>query len=475
MPLLETYPLLHQALKTIGLTAFHTLWSGCLLLLLLIVILKIIPAPQAKVRFAVSWTVLQFLLLLLVVIFFQQWKGTTIVSDPSENLAPISVPTDEVVLSTEPIATKQHISSPLLTDWQAVLHQWAPLGASLWLLGCLFHLARLVGGLGHIRRLRAYSQPLSHDWEKRLARLKQQLGLRVKVVFLSSYQTTVPLTFGWLKPVVLIPASLLTQLAPEQIEMIVLHELAHIRRHDYLWSLSQSVAEVVLFYHPAYWYIARVLEREREFACDQLTVDIIQQPRAYARTLLSIAATKTTSYGLAATGRRDLSARIKRIVTPVTDRGSIPLVPTLLLISGLGLASVAYAWQSPHPIEQDRTNETIKTLTNQSTTNQEKQWLYILNGKVQTRRPAFLDQDSMKGQWETFTVPKTEEWIKPYLTSTQQHLLLDSTYGGILFIVSEEFIDDLNRTNAWPPPSATYPDQKKKQNFGIDLILPDWY
>ena len=462
MALLENYSLLHQALKMVGLTVFHTLWSGCLVLLLFIVVLKIIPVPRAKVRFAISWTVLQLLLLLFVGIFFQQWKETAIATKP---LAPsgnvtsaLGLPSETLISTGSPAA--EPITSPAQTiHWRTVLHQWAPVGAVLWLLGCLFHLVRLGGGLWHTQQFRVHSQPLSNDWEGRLNSLKQYLGVGRKVAFLSSHQTLVPFTFGWLRPVVLIPTSLLTQLSPEQIEMIVLHELAHIRRHDYLWSLGQSVAEIVLFYHPAYWYIARVLEREREFACDQMTVDVTQQPETYARTLLDIASTKATAFGLAASNRRDLSARIKRIVAPTYHRQNVQLAPALILVGLLGFASVTFALQRQPsvPSNANKIDSQLHPKASHDSLNAANQWLYIVNGQVQTSRPAFLDQDHMKGRWETYAISRTEEWIKPYLTVAQRRSLSDGTYDGILLVTNKKLLDkSLKWSNPWQSSSGQW-------------------
>ena len=353
MAQLENYPLVRQLLEAVGLSVFHTLWAGCLLLLLLIIVLKVMPTSLAKARFTVSLLALQLLFLLFLAIFFYQWNQVTPPPDPVAKTITTPLPATTMVLPAAP-APVAVTTPPVNVSWRTLLHQWSPWLAMVWLLGGLYHAICLVLGLQHTRRLRAHAEPVSAEWEKRFARWKQHLGLKSPIGFSQSGQAAVPLTFGWLKPVVLIPASLLTQLAPAQVEMIVLHELAHIRRRDYLWSLSQSIAEIVLFYHPAYWYIARVLEREREFACDQMTVGITQQPETYAHTLLQVASATSPTYGLAVSGKRGLSARIKRIVAPNRGQRSIQVMPMLVLISLLGLASVTFALQL-QPSDSDRT------------------------------------------------------------------------------------------------------------------------
>ena len=348
MLLSENYSFVRQSLEVVGLTVFHTLWAGGLLLLLLMLVLRIMPTQLAKARFAVSLAALQLLFLIFLGVFFYQCHQLSPAAEPVDKTTAAPGPPIPTVLPSVSTTAAEVNASSAPVPWYVHLQAWSRWWAALWLLGAAYHALQLLLGVRHTRQLRTKAQRVSDDWERRFDRLKECLGIERPVLFLRSDQTAVPLTFGWLKPVVLIPASLLTQLSPEQLEMIVLHELAHIRRHDYFWSLRQSVAEVVLFYHPAYWYIARVLEREREFACDQMTVRLTQQPQTYARTLLEVANTTTPNYGLAVSGKRGLSDRIKRIVNPAPGQSNGPVLPALVLIGILGVASATFAMQWHH-------------------------------------------------------------------------------------------------------------------------------
>ena len=98
----------------------------------------------------------------------------------------------------------------------------------------------------------------------------------------------VPTVIGWLKPVVLLPASALAGLSPNQVEAILAHELAHIRRHDYLVNLLQTLVETLLFYHPAVWWLSRRIRAERENCCDDLAVSLCGDPVAYAAALAEL-------------------------------------------------------------------------------------------------------------------------------------------------------------------------------------------
>lgn len=360
MQLLENYPTVRLLLEAVGLSVFHTLWAGGLLLLLLIVVLKAIPAQRPRARFTVAFLTLQLLFLLFSGTFFYHWNQLASASDPTVT---ITAPTPTPTIAAPPalVVAIETNAPATATNWSTLLHRWSPWWAALWLLGGVFHAIQLLRGLQHTRRLSAGAQPVSGDWENLFVRLQERLGIKRPVKFRESDRTNVPLTFGWLKPVVLTPVGLLTQLSLEQVEMIVLHELAHIRRHDYLGSLLQSVAEVLLFYHPAYWYIARVLEREREFACDQMTINVTQQPETYARTLLQVATTAAPSYGLAASGKRGLSARIKRIMAPASGQRGVQILPALILIGVLGLASVTLVKKKKTERMLDRIEQKLPT------------------------------------------------------------------------------------------------------------------
>ena len=104
-----------------------------------------------------------------------------------------------------------------------------------------------------------------------------------------------PTVIGWLKPVVLLPASALAALTPQQLEAILAHELAHIRRHDYLVNLLQTLVETLLFYHPAVWWLSRRIRIERENCCDDLAVSLCGDPVAYAAALADLEALRSST------------------------------------------------------------------------------------------------------------------------------------------------------------------------------------
>src|SRR5437870_3197950 len=149
--------------------------------------------------------------------------------------------------------------------------------------------AGLASGWATPRRLAtAGTRPVSEAWRQALARLARQLRVSRPVRLLASALIEVPAVIGWWRPVILIPVSVLAGggLTPLQLDALLAHELAHVRRHDYLVNLLQAVVETLLFYHPAVWWVSARVREERERCCDDLAVAACGDVRVYATALL---------------------------------------------------------------------------------------------------------------------------------------------------------------------------------------------
>jgi GWxTD domain-containing protein len=157
----------------------------------------------------------------------------------------------------------------------------------------------------------------------------------------------VPAVIGFLKPVILVPAGLLAGLPAEQLEGILAHELAHIRRCDYLVNLAQSLVEGLLYYHPAVWWVSSVVRAERENCCDDVAVAVSGDARGYAAALANLEESRWTApeTALAASGG-DLMKRIRRLLEPKEGPrpAGAPVLGAAVLIVGLGVA--LFGWQS---------------------------------------------------------------------------------------------------------------------------------
>ena len=155
------------------------------------------------------------------------------------------------------------------------------------------------------------------QWQLAADRLARRLGLRRRVHVTESDTVDTPVVIGWWQPVILLPLAALSGLTPGQIDTILTHELAHIRRHDYLVNVLQHVTETLLFYHPAVWWVSSRMRIEREQCCDAVVVDLCGDPLDYATALTHLEEARSTNavFALAATGGR-LAERIRRVLGP---------------------------------------------------------------------------------------------------------------------------------------------------------------
>jgi uncharacterized protein (TIGR03435 family) len=209
-----------------------------------------------------------------------------------------------------------------------------PWVVAIWIAGAMVFWLRLIRGWFFAGRLRSsLVRPAPCEWQHALDRLKTRLRVSRPVRLLVSPLVQAPAMVGWLRPVVLTPVGALAGLPPEQVEALLLHELAHIRRHDYLVNIVQSAIEALLFYHPAVWWISGHIRAERELCCDDMAISVSGDPVTYARALaelkLESARLPNLNAVIAATGG-SLAHRIARLLDESRPASSA--------VSGLGLA-----------------------------------------------------------------------------------------------------------------------------------------
>jgi D-alanyl-D-alanine endopeptidase (penicillin-binding protein 7) len=187
---------------------------------------------------------------------------------------------------------------------------------ALWA-GCAGALGlRMAAGLLWIGRA-ARVQACDPAWQDRLSRLAERCGLGREVRLRVVDGLASPITAGWWRPVVLVPASLVAGMPPHLLEALLAHELGHVRRHDYLVNLLQNVIETLLFYHPAVWWLSRRIRAEREQIADDFAARHLGEPRRLALALSELEKLQFSSHHLAqAANGGDLMARIRRLLRP---------------------------------------------------------------------------------------------------------------------------------------------------------------
>jgi beta-lactamase regulating signal transducer with metallopeptidase domain/cell division septum initiation protein DivIVA len=328
----------------LGWSLLHFLWQGAALGLLAWLVLALLRGASAKARYG---TACAFLLLMAVApvatFLFLQRQAPTLA--------------EPLRLTVEAAAGATLAETPLAARVKTALDPALPWLLGTWALGVLLLSTRFLGSWVRVQRLRRHSaSPVPAEWHLVLSRLCRELKLSRTVRLLQSAAVEVPTALGWLRPIILLPACALTGLAPQQLEAILAHELAHIRRGDFLVNLLQSLVEVVLFYHPAVWWLSCRIRAERELCCDDVAAALCGDPLILARALTDLEALRDptspspTHLALAANGG-SLMHRIRHLLQPTTPTTSSARTAALALLTAslLGAAGVAFQDKDKEP------------------------------------------------------------------------------------------------------------------------------
>jgi beta-lactamase regulating signal transducer with metallopeptidase domain len=211
-------------------------------------------------------------------------------------------------------------------------------------------------------------------WTEWIQQWQEKLDIGRKVQLFFSEKVNVPMTMGALKPVILLPIASLNNLTQDQLEAILLHELAHIKRHDYLFNIIQTVVETILFFNPFTWLISRIIRKEREHCCDDVVIANMNTPLPYARALAELEVQRFNKMALAATGNKNqLLNRIKRIMEmkkrPVNyTQFGVAAILILALIVSIAWFSPVMA-QTKKTVKKDKKGNTTVTTTSKTNKN----------------------------------------------------------------------------------------------------------
>jgi beta-lactamase regulating signal transducer with metallopeptidase domain len=307
----------------LGWTLVHFIWQGTFVAILLAGVLQVLRGRSTNARYAAACAALLLMLIappvtMAIVMSPAPDKMTyklSPVSAAQYESQPAAVETEHAIAPVQTAGVKAS-PPPWSSVWSARLSSLLPWIILLWLLGVIFFALRLFCGWLYTERLKFQgTRPPEEKWEYALRRLRRQLGVTCPVRLLESAMVKVPMAIGWLRPVILLPASAVTGLTPQQLEAIIAHELAHIRRHDYLINLLQALVETLLFYHPAVWWVSRQIRQEREHCCDDLAVTVCGDSLTYARALLEMEQLRAAGRRLAVAANGGLLMnRIQRLV-----------------------------------------------------------------------------------------------------------------------------------------------------------------
>ncbi|MGO4294455.1 M56 family metallopeptidase [Chitinophaga sp. RAB17] len=323
-----------RVIPALSWTLIHSLWQGLLLAIVSGLLLIMTRKASAAVRY--TWVFVQFLLFLLTV------AGTFVYEYNHDVTADTLLPLLHVPVGYDTGGQLIHTFSNYFTAN-------APLIVMIWLIIFIARLVRVIAAQVYARRIRNYKvyTPAGY-WQQRVNALAKTLKLERAVVLLESGYVKVPVIAGSFRPVILIPLGLLTGLPAAQVEAVLLHELAHIRRGDYFVNYLQHIAEAIFFFNPGLLWVSALLREERENCCDDIAIGQTGNKEDFVQALISFKehALYGSAYATAFPGKKNqLLQRVVRIVSnrnkTLSITESIFFAASILVLSVMLVAAVA--------------------------------------------------------------------------------------------------------------------------------------
>jgi TonB family protein len=328
------------AVSSLGWTLLHFCWQGAGVALALWCALGLLPARWTRARYGAACLALALMVALPVGTFARLAAEVRPVAPEAPLLRMEAV--------AGPEASGAPVQLPLRERVAEALDAAAPWVPAIWLVGVVLFLGRLKLGLAAARRMRvAGTQAAPKELQSLLRQLAARLQVARAVQLMHTAVVQVPTVIGWLRPVILLPIGCFSGLSQTQIEALLAHELAHIRRHDYLVSVFQSVVEALLFYHPAVWWVSRQVRQERECCCDELAVGVAGDRLAYARALSLLEERRAGSQEMALGANGGvLTMRIRRLLglradTVASQAAAWTLLAVVIAVAGSYVVTAA--------------------------------------------------------------------------------------------------------------------------------------
>lgn len=321
-------------MEALGWTLLNSVWQAFVLFLVTFIVLRVMPVQLSRVRYAVSCGALAVLVIASVLTFLIVLDSPGLQEPFSFNNAVSGGA--PVLLFTNDTTVFDNAFQFLESNMTIILFCWS--------IGAMLFSMRLVSGWIFLNGIKRDANEVGGEWYDKLQDLAKTFGLTRTIGLAETSRIQVPMVIGFFKPLVLIPTTMLSGLSPAQIETIFVHELAHIRRHDYIINLFQTILESIFFFNPFVWLLSGIIRREREYCCDDEVISRHGEALVYAQALASLEEIRLQQTTLAlslAENKNLLFNRIRRIMEKSAKNsfGRERMIPALLLVVGLVCAS----------------------------------------------------------------------------------------------------------------------------------------
>lgn len=396
-------------IEAIGWTIFHSLWQGALISIVLGIAILLIDNKSAKYRYALSVTSLLLLLISCTITFVKVYHPESAAFLPAAEVVSSTSNSSPLINDLNVVPETKSSLTNIMNEAQKYFYNHLPLVVTFWFAGLLIFSLRFIGGVIYIQRLKTQGIfPLAKNMEKCIPDLIAKANIKRTIQVMESALVKVPLAIGYLKPVILFPLGMISGLPQNQVEAIIAHEIAHIKRYDYIINFLQTFTETVFFYHPSVWWISAIIRIERENCCDDIAIELCGDPLTYSKALFNIQNMKhnETSFALAAIGNcNQLLRRIKRMnernKTRITYGIKFAAFALLVLIIAVAsLYSTKSYGSNPEPVNEASFVNPFSPLINE---------LSISGSSVENTTPPIQDTINLKKGKHTFRFYEGED------------------------------------------------------------------
>ena len=343
-----------RGMHTVFVMLADSLWIGALMALVAGIIITLTKKHGPQLRYQLLTGLLALFVLSMAFVFYTAFVSDThATADSNKTMIVAITSTSMQANSVQP--EQKNVFDSLISFIQAN----ADVIVSIWFMVIIFRCLQLISGLNSLQRMkRRWIMEAGDQWNQKLHELATKLGIRRHVIFLQSSLAKVPMVIGHLKPVLLFPMGLLNNLPQDQVEAILLHELAHIKRNDFLVNLLQQFAEIFFFFNPAVLWISSLIKNERENCCDDIALSITRNKKIFIHALVAFQEYNAgVKYAATFSGSKNhLLNRVKRIIT--NNNKTLNTMEKLVLASCIVLT--CFATVAFNPGKEKNKIDTVK-------------------------------------------------------------------------------------------------------------------
>ncbi len=302
-------------------TVMHSIWQILLITTIAGILQATLQASKAKLRYNILVAAIAFTVLITSFTFLYYYSNSSREVEYAINANPVTSIENSTINTEAVVSVKESNKILSFAGLNDFVENNLYTIVILWLVGMVMALLRLLGNISYIYYLKnKLNFPVDEYWENALSSIANKLDVKKKIAILESALVRAPIVIGHLKPMILFPIGAINRLSMEEVESIIAHELAHVKRNDYIINILMNVAESIFYFHPAMWWLSAQIKVEREHCCDDIAIEALGSPINYAKSLVAVQEMSYYSPQLAMAfatkeNKSQLAVRVNRLIS----------------------------------------------------------------------------------------------------------------------------------------------------------------